>query len=422
VFPVILKLHRLLPLLPLIACFSLIYIIQAHKLDSRARNGFLVFLGGMGFWALGALLIRNSDSAATATFWARLLRAAVTLMSVAALQFVCELLELKRKRLVYLAYGITVFIVVTTFSTNLIVAPAGENIWGYYGGRGPWKTPCTLFSFSVMIYAVILVFRRRYSRDREFYRQAYITIIAFTTTMIGGVLDILPTLGLPVYPAGMITHTFFAVLIAYGAFQYQLIGVLSKPQPRIVLASITYALIASGIALTFADSASKTVFVYLLTLLFLSFNLYHYFDDIAYLVQKHLRIHRRPLLLKSTDSSLLFDNSEIGILALGRRQQVLFINRRAARILGPEMLEANSLSALQNDILRRRLEMNCRHRRETVFSLDGKTWAEVTPIEFGHEYAGTLVCFYSKSGMRSQNRRRTSLYASLDLRRIFRRD
>ena len=422
-FPVILKLHKLIPLLPLIACFSLIYIIQAHKLDSKARNSFLVFLGGMGLWALSSLLMRNSDSATAATLWSRLARAAITLMGASALHFVYELLEMKGRKLVRLAYGVTVIIIIATFFTDLVVVTDRENMWGYFGGRGPLKVYCSIFTFSLAICSLILLFRRRYSRDAAFCKSANITIIAFTLTMIGGVSDLLPTLGVPMYPAGMITHTFFAVLIAYGAFQYRLIGVLARPQPRIVLASMTYALIASGIALTFTDSASKIVFVYLLAFLFVSFNLYHYFDDISYLIQKLLGIRSRPFLHRDEDnSSLLFDNAEIGILALGRQNQLLFANKKSVQMLGTEIMEANSLSGLPNEILRRKLELGCKHRREVVISLDEDTSAEIIPIEFGSEYLGTLICFYPKSGRFLQKGRRMSRYSRLDLRKLFTRD
>jgi sensor histidine kinase regulating citrate/malate metabolism len=225
------------------------------------------------------------------------------------------------------------------------------------------------------------------------------------------------------YPAAMFTQTIFAVLVAYGAFQYQLTGILFRPQPRIVLASITYALIASGIALAFTDSASKLVLVYLLAILFVSFNIYHYLDDLAYLIQKYLGAQLQPYFHRNEDgSSILFNNAEIGILALDTQQKVLFTNTKAAQILGPEMMEANDLSALQNDILRKKLEMNIGRKNETIISLDGETSVEITPIDFGQEYLGTLICFYPKAREPMHQRRRRSRYARLDLRNIFRRD
>ena len=393
----ILNTHRLLPLLPLIASLCLIYIIQTHRLDSKARSSMLIYLFGIGFWALGSLLLRNSDTGAQATFWARVIRAAATIMGAAALHFVYELLELKQRRLVYISYAVSSLIIVATLSTGLVVAPVGENMWGYYGSRGPIRFPCTVFSFSLLLYSFALLLKYRYSKDRILYRETNITILAFIFIFVGAVTDLLPTIGVPFYPAAMFTNTAFVVLIAYGAFEHQLLGVLSRPQPRIILATLAYALIATGLALSVTESASKGVFVLLLALLFIVFDIYHFFDDITYLARKYLRVRQRPYLYKTVnDASILFNDRDIGVVALNRRQEILFANRKAARILGREVIESKSLSCLQNDILRRKLMKDCSHRRESIINVDRETCAEVMPIELGG-YMGTLVCFYPRS-------------------------
>jgi PAS domain-containing protein len=357
----------------------------------------LIYLCGIGCWSLGSLLLRNSDGLVQATFWARFIRAAATIMGAAALHFVYELLELKQKRLVYISYAISILILITALTTGLVVAPVGENMWGYYGRGGPLRGFCTLFSFSLLVWSFVLLLRYRYSKDRVLHKEAGITLIAFILVFLGAISDLLPTMGVPFYPAGMITNTAFVVLIAYGAFEHQLLGVLSRPQPRIILATLAYALIASGLALSFTESGTKEVFVFLLALLFIVFDLYHFFDDITYLARKHFRVRQRPYLYETVnDAAILFNDRDIGIVALNRRQEILFANRKAARILGRDVIENKSLSCLQNDILRRKLMTYCSHRRESIITVDRETCAEIMPIELGG-YVGTLVCFYPRA-------------------------
>ena len=394
---VILSAHRLLPLLPLIASFCLIYVIQTHRLDSKARSSMLIYLCSIGCWALGSLLLRNSDSAGEATFWARFIRAAATIMGAAALHFVYELLELKKRRLVYISYALSSFIVLAALTTGLVVAPVGENMWGYFGRPGPLRLSCTIFSFSLLLYSFVLLLKYRYSKDRILYKEVGITLVAFAAIFLGAISDLLPTIGIPFYPASMITNTVFVVLIAYGAFEHQLLGVVSRPQPRIILAMLAYALIATGLALSVTESASKEAFVFLLALLFIVFDVYHFFDDITYLARKYLRIRQRPYLYETVnDASILFNDRDIGIAALNRRREILFANRKAAKILGKDVIENKSLEFLQNDILRRKLTKCCSHRRETIINVDRDTCAEIMPIELGG-YVGTLLCFYPRS-------------------------
>lgn len=422
--PLILILHKLSPLLPLITSFCLIYIIQAHKLDSKARNSLLVYLGSMGCWALGSLLMRNSDSLAAIVFWGKIIWVAAAVMAAAALHFVYELLELRRRKLVYVFYGISSLVAVIALATGWVVSGLQVNRWGYFAEAGPLRYHISAFFAAAAFYSFILLFKHRYSKDGSTYREANIMLIALIIDFLGGFVELLPTVGVPIYPPVMITHTIFVILIAYGAFKYQLVGVLGRAQPRIVLASLTYALIATGMALAFTDSGSNVLFTFLLGFLFLAFNSYHFFDDIRYLAEKYLKIRRRPFLYKGgKDSSVLFDNKEIGILAINPRKEILFSNTRAAKILGADVIESGSVAALQNDVFRRKLEKYSKHRRETVISLDEKTYAELTPIELGSEYVGTLVCFYPKSkpGF-SEKAQRTSRYLRLNLWDVFFKD
>ncbi|RJP68011.1 MAG: hypothetical protein C4532_13295 [Candidatus Abyssobacteria bacterium SURF_17] len=393
----LLTFHKLSPLIPLTASFWLIYIIQSHKLESKARNGVLIYVGSMGCWAFGSLLMRNSDQMAEAILWAKVMWAAGIIMTAAMLHFVHELLELRPKKLVYGFYGISALMAATALTTRELVASIGENAWGYYGKAGPLRYPVMVFYLFFISYSFILLLKYRYSKGRVVYHAVNVTLIALMIELVGAIADLLPTVGIRCYPAGMFTHTAFVMLIAYGAFKHQLIGVLSRPQPRLVLASVTYSLIASGIALTFTNTPSRYVFVFLLVFLFVAFNAYHFFDDIAYVTAKYFRFRQQaPLYRKMDDASLLFDDAEVGILALNRRNEVLFANRRAAQLVGRDVIEGRSLSFLTNDILREKLMKYTQHRRETVITVDGNTSADIMPIELGG-YVGTLICFYPKS-------------------------
>lgn len=419
--PTLLLIHKLLPLLPLVTSLSLIYIIQNHKLDSRARSSMLMYLGGMSCWAIGSLLLRHSESVPEATLCARFLRAAVTFMAAAALHFAYELLRLRRRRALYFAYTVSLLFVILTLTTGLIIGPAGENKLGYFGGAGPLKYASTAFSLSLALYSIVLLLKYRYSKNGVLYREVNVTLIAFTIGLLGAISDYLPTIGVPLYPASMITHTVFVVLIAYGAFQHQLMGTLARPQPRIFLAALTYSLIALGIALTFTDSSSRIVFLFLLGFLFLAFNFYHFYDDIVYLADRYFRFRQRPFLLKLVgDSSILFDNREVGVVALDRQKKILFLNRKAAAILGPKVAENMSLSCLENDILRHKLETYSDHRRESVIDLNSEMSAEFMPIELD-EYMGTLICLYPKlTGQSIERIARTPRHMRLSLLDIFR--
>ena len=415
----LLKLHKLSPLVPLIASFCLIYIIQAHKLESKARNSMLVYLVAMSCWSLGALILRN-NSIELVPPCVRFMRAAIMIMGASALYFVYELLELKQRRLAYCACGFSILMATLSITTGLLHAGVGKNAFGYYGGGTSLRHVCDIFLILIICASLALLLRYRHSKDSRLYKEANITIAAFTVVAAGAIADILPTLGVPFFPAGMLCNTVFVVLIAYGAFSHKLMGVLSRPQPRVVLASLTYGLIASGLALTFTEAANAEVFVFLLCFLFLAFNMYHFYDDIHYLMRKYLRLQRNPFYYRTVgDSSIIFDDREVGILGLNHEKEILFSNKRAINILGPESIDSNNLSSLTNDILRQKLEKYSDHGREIVISVDRDTCAEFIPIELG-SFHGTVILFHSKrKAQEVKTKGRASKYKRLNLWDIF---
>ena len=417
---ILIELHRLSPLAPLIAVFCLVYVIQAHQLESKARNSMLVYLVAMGCWSLGALILRNNRDIGTAVLCIRFMRASIMIMGAAALHFVYELLELKGRRLVYLVYAFSISMAVLSLTTRLLHAGMGENALGYYGKGTPLRHICDTILILTILGCIVTLLRYRHSRDSTFYKEANITIVAFIIVVCGAVADILPTLGVPFFPAGMLCNTAFVVLIAYGAFSHKLMGVLARPQPRIVLASFTYGLIASGLALTFTDAANAHVFVFLLCFIFLAFNMYHFYDDIHYLARKYLRFQRTPFYYQAVDdASIILDDREVGILGLNRNKEIIFSNKMAVKILGPEAISGKNLASLSNEILRKKLEKFSDHRREISVSVDKETLAEFVPIELG-EFAGTLILFRPKKRTQeADGKSRVPKYKWLNLWDIF---
>jgi signal transduction histidine kinase/GAF domain-containing protein len=131
--------------------------------------------------------------------------------------------------------------------TGLVVSGVQIKPFGYAPTIGPAMYFWMLFVYAVLIIALLNFVRSWKTSDNaeQRNRAAYI-VVAMCFALVGGVFDILPLLGFPLYPGVIIGNIAFCLLVTVAILRYKLLDI------HIVLRkSVAYILTSALIALPF---------------------------------------------------------------------------------------------------------------------------------------------------------------------------
>ncbi|MBI4268068.1 MAG: HD domain-containing protein [Chloroflexi bacterium] len=228
-------------ILPIIEIsFSVALLALATFLGRRhvARKPFAFFLGFMAIWGMFVFLMRANPTLSGSFFWEKFLLAAIVSAALAFYRFTISFTGVKSKKgLLYVLYILHAAIIIL-IPTNLIASGMQPTWYGKAPVIGPLFP---LFLLGVYVPPVLglthLIKHCRQSRIvDEIIRDQYI-IAGIVAMLLGGTTDFLPSLGLTIYPLGIIGNILFCILTTIAMLRHGLLEI------RVVLRkSATYSL------------------------------------------------------------------------------------------------------------------------------------------------------------------------------------
>lgn len=235
------SLYLALPLIAFFANMGLALMTFRGQWQASGKRAFALFLVTMSLWGGLLFMMRSSSSLERAYFWDRLVVVDLAAASVFYLHFTYGFNRLASSRWVLpLAYILFAFVAVNTAMgktlTGMQMKPYGyAPVWG----------PAFGFFFLVVYGAILTGAVNIWNASRNggslaLRNRANYILVGTVISLAGGVTDVLPTLGLPVYPLGIVGNVAFASLATIAMVKVRLLDI------RLALRrTFAYALVAA---------------------------------------------------------------------------------------------------------------------------------------------------------------------------------
>jgi len=236
-----------LPLIQTIFCLALTAIVLKGHFRSFVHRLFSVFILWLAVWGIVIFGMRASPDTAHAYVWDKLLIPLAPLIPVTFYHFsVCYTGAIIKRWVLPSVYGICLlFIPLAT--TDLVISGMRMAPFGYAPIFGPAASVWVFFTYGMFVMALLNFIRAykisAYAEQRN--RAAYI-IMGIGVFFIGATFDILPALGLPLYPSLIICNIVFCLTTTVAILRHSLLDI------RIVFRkSATYVLTSALLAAPF---------------------------------------------------------------------------------------------------------------------------------------------------------------------------
>ncbi len=208
-----------IPLISAICYFVLLLILLGSRNNKLARS-YIYYIIAMIIWSLGSFLMKIDLN--HSLFWNRIL--CVGMISVPALfyHFTLVLTGLtNRKHVRNLGYLFTLGLLAGNF-LGLITTDAYMVNDRFYYEIGALAPVLAIYSIYYSILALSNILKKVYTNEIPYHRVKWI-IFGITLMFLGGLLNIIPTIGQ--YPFDIIINTFNAIFIVYSIYRYKFLEI-----------------------------------------------------------------------------------------------------------------------------------------------------------------------------------------------------
>lgn len=238
----------LIPIVEFALSFGLLALLLIYGQRHVARKPFALFLIFMGLWGFFIFMMRNTPSLEDAFFWEKLVFVAILSAALFFYHFTVSFTGIRQRKILYAVYFFYL-ISLCLIPTGLVVS--GMQIMWY--GKAPVVGPAfALFLFSVYIPLLLgmiglLKHYRRSTVLNDKIRDSYI-IAGIIIMFIGGTTDYLPSLGIGIYPLGIIGNILFCILATNAMLRYGLLEmkvVLRKGAAYSLVSMVVFGIFAS---------------------------------------------------------------------------------------------------------------------------------------------------------------------------------
>jgi len=218
--------YILIPIIEVLFCVGLLILLIVNGLRHVARRPFTFFLGSMTLWGVFIFMMRSSSTLEDAYFWELWVFFAILSAALFFYRFTISLTGMKEpKKILYSVYAL--------YAVSMILVPTGLVVSGMqmmWYGKAPIIGPA-FFLYVLTVYLPIIfglrILIRHYRQSRalnERVRDSYI-MVGIIVMLIGGTTDFLPSLGLSLYPLGIIGNILFCVLATIAMLRYGLLEI-----------------------------------------------------------------------------------------------------------------------------------------------------------------------------------------------------
>jgi signal transduction histidine kinase len=314
--------YLLLPLIQTLCCLVLIAMVLKGHSRSFTHRLFSLFLLGLTYWGIIIFNMRASPDIEHAYFWERWLVPLGPFISVFFYHFSVRYSGIESKGwLLGLLYFIC-FAFIPLALTHLVFSGMQLKYYGYAPVLGSIVPIWMLFSYLILVMALlnfIRMFRNPNNADQR-NRATYI-IIGMSFALAGGVFDILPVIGLPLYPGVIIGNIIFCLLTTVAILKYKLldIHIVVRKGTAYILTSALISIPFIGVFLLvtyFFEGVRSYLWVYFTLLIALAFALPQFWQRIQQRVDRWFFRNRydylKALETFSQESQSITDSERLG--------------------------------------------------------------------------------------------------------------
>lgn len=236
---------------------------------SHANRVYLLFSLALVLWNLGVLFMFFAETPTTALSISRALHLPVIFLLFFLIHMVMLIFKIEIKKPYYIFYSIPAILGSTTFSP-FIIKDVQYSGYSFYGVAGPGFYIFTFFLVIAFLAFIPIAIKKRKAATGFETQKINSLIIAYFILLFSGLHDTLPVfeiynypiLGMTVYPLGTIGSSIFAVFLAYGVLQHQILdiytslGRISATCARLFLLFLVFFLSLLTVALIFPSGFS----------------------------------------------------------------------------------------------------------------------------------------------------------------------
>jgi signal transduction histidine kinase len=239
--------YLLLPLVQALFSFALIAVVLKGHARSFINRLFSFFLLGLTLWGIVIFAMRLSPDIEHAYFYEKWLIPLGPFISVLFYHFSVRYTATKIRGWVLPSLYLICLLFTPLIMTDLLFSGMQIKPYGYAPILGMAMPLWILFTYGVITIALLIFIRayRTSSYAEQRNRFAYV-IIGACASLVGGAFDILPTLGLPLYPGAIIGNIIFISLTTIAIARHHLLDI-----QIIVRKGVAYVLTSALIAVPF---------------------------------------------------------------------------------------------------------------------------------------------------------------------------
>jgi PAS domain S-box-containing protein len=220
------SIYLALPLIAMVSNLGLAFMTVRGQWQANGQRAFALFLLAMASWGGLLFMMRSSGSLEEAYFWDKLVVADVALISVFYLHFTFGFSNSPTAKWVIRAAYFLFAVLVVTIATGQTVVGMQVKSYGYAPIWGP-----AFAVFFVIVYgAILLGATNMYNTARKgaspaLRNRAGYVLLGTLISLIGGMTDILPSVGVPIYPLGIVGNIVFATLATIAMVKVRLLDI-----------------------------------------------------------------------------------------------------------------------------------------------------------------------------------------------------
>ena len=267
------------PLVLALFCLILIFLVLWNSYRNTANRIFCLFLLSMALWGFGTYGMRSSPSLALALPWEKFMLVMISLTSLFFYYFVLLYTGTKFKKSIIVFPSLYIILVISLTPTDLILA--GMQIDAYVNNAPVWGPLFLMWIVPVYLLVSLACIRLyqfyKVSESYEVRNRSVYIMIGASFCLIGGILDVLPILGLEIPPGSIIANLLFCTLTTVAILKYHLLDIHIMVRKGMAFFMISALVAIPYVSIIMIVSRSLEtqlpLWVYVLTLIVLAFAL-----------------------------------------------------------------------------------------------------------------------------------------------------
>jgi two-component system clock-associated histidine kinase SasA len=247
--------YLLPPLIASAISLVLIFIVLSSNFRSFVHRLFALVLFSACLWGISIYQMRSSPDLEQALIWSKLVNVFIPMVIVFLYHFTLIYTGIRPKKMVIPLVYSFLLLNIAIVPTNLLIVDMQLKSYGYAPVVGPLFFPVAVIDYVLIIlglYNLLKAYREATNYEIK-NRYLYVTIGLFIA-LIAGFGDVLPLIGVHLYPGAIFGHIIFYLLTTVAIIRYHLLDISIAVRKGVayiimsVLVAIPYVGIIIGLA------------------------------------------------------------------------------------------------------------------------------------------------------------------------------